>query len=92
MPHPPPRNVLGPTLEEIRVSRGWTLEDFTARLREAGMTCTVRQPKQIETQRRGITDYELMYLCAVLGMTQEELDGHLKRAMARLLRAKKKPK
>ena len=79
-------------LKEIRVSRGWTLEDFTARLREAGMTCTVRQIKLIETQQRGIADYELMYLCAVLGMTQEELDGHLKRAMARLLRTRKKPK
>jgi transcriptional regulator with XRE-family HTH domain len=92
MQQPPPRNALGPTLEEIRVSRGWTLEDFTARLQEAGMTCTVRQLEQIETQRRGITDYELMYLCTVLGMTQEELDGHLKRAMTRLLRTKKKPK
>ena len=89
MPHPPPRNVLGPTLGEIRVSRGWTLEDFTAKLREAGMTCTVRQLKQIEAQQRSIRDFELMYFCAVLGVTQDELDERLRRAMAQYLPPKK---
>jgi transcriptional regulator with XRE-family HTH domain len=89
MPQSAPKNVLGPALKELRISRGWTLEDVTARLREAGMTCTAPQLKQIEAQKRSIRDFELMYFCAVLGVTQDELDERLRRAMARYLTLKK---
>jgi transcriptional regulator with XRE-family HTH domain len=89
MPQSAPKNVLGPALKELRISRGWTLEDVTARLREAGMTCTALQLKQIEAQKRSIRDFELMYFCAVLGVTQDELDERLRRAMARYLSIKK---
>jgi len=78
-----PKNALGPALKEIRVSRGWTLQDASARLREAGMNCTGKQLEQIEAQRKSIRDFELMYLCAVLGVTQDELGERLKQAMAR---------
>ena len=85
-----PKNALGPALKEIRVSRGWTLQDASARLREAGMNCTARQLGQIEMQRRSIRDFELVYFCAVLGVTQDELGERLKQAMAlRARRAKK---
>lgn len=89
MPQSAPKNVLGPALKELRISRGWTLEDVTARLREAGLTCTAPQLKQIEAQKRSIRDFELMYFCAVLGVTQDELDERLRRAMARYLSIKK---
>ena len=89
MPQSAPKNVLGPALKELRISRGWTLEDVTARLREAGMTCTAPQLKQIEAQKRSIRDFELMYFCAVLGVTQDELDERLRRAMAQYLPPKK---
>ena len=85
-----PKNALGPALKEIRVSRGWTLEDASSRLREAGMNCTPKQLEQIEAQRRIIRDFELMYFCAVLGVTQDELGERLKQAMVqRPSRAKK---
>jgi transcriptional regulator with XRE-family HTH domain len=76
-----PKNALGPALKDIRLSHGWTLEDASARLYEAGMTCTVKQLEQIEAQQRSIRDFELMYFCAVLGVTQDELGEHLKQAM-----------
>ena len=55
-----PKNALGPALKEIRVSRGWTLEDASAKLRGAGMSCTAKQLEEIEAQRRSIRDFELM--------------------------------
>ena len=85
-----PKNALGPALKEIRVSRGWTLQDASARLREAGMNCTARQLGQIEMQRRSIRDFELVYFCAVLGVTQDELGERLKQAMRQRARRAKK--
>ena len=85
-----PKNALGPALKEIRVSRGWTLEDVTARLQEAGMTFTVQQLQRTEARRRTIRDFELLYFCAVLGVTQDELGERLKQAMARHPNIKKK--
>jgi transcriptional regulator with XRE-family HTH domain len=85
-----PKNALGPALKEIRASRGWTLEDASARLREAGMNCTAKQLEQIEAQERSIRDFELMYFCAALEVTQDELGERLKQAMARRPRAPKK--
>lgn len=85
-----PKNALGPELKEIRVSRGWTLEDASARLREAGMNCTAKQLEQIEAQRKSIRDFELMYFCAVLGVTQDELGERLKQAMVQRPTVKKK--
>lgn len=85
-----PKNALGPALKEIRLAREWTLEDASARLREAGMSCTAKQLEQIEAQRRSIRDFDLMYFCAVLGLTQDELGERLKQAMVqRPKRAKK---
>lgn len=85
-----PKNALGPALKEIRVSRGWRLEDASARLREAGMNCTAKQLEQIEAQRKSIRDFELMYFCAVLGVTQDELGERLKQAMVQRPTVKKK--
>jgi transcriptional regulator with XRE-family HTH domain len=85
-----PKNALGPALKEIRVSRGWTLEGVTARLRDAGMTCTTQQLEQIEAQQRSIRDFELMYFCAALEVTQDALGERLKQAMARRPRAQEK--
>ena len=85
-----PKNALGPALKGIRVSRGWTLQDASARLREAGMTCTAKQLEQIEAQRRSIRDFDLLYFCAVLGVNQDELGERLKQVMAQRARRAKK--
>ena len=85
-----PKNALGPALKEIRVSRGWTLQDASARLRKAGMNCTAKHLGQIEGQRRSIRDFELLYFCAVLGVTQDELGERLKQAMAQRARGERK--
>lgn len=56
----------------------------------AGMSCTARQVARIEAQQRIIADFELLYLCAALEVTQDELGERLKQAMARRPRGKKK--
>ena len=89
MPQSAPKNALGPTLKEIRLARGWTLKDVSSRLGMAGMSCTARQVARIEAQQRIIADFELLYLCAALEVTQDELGERLKQAMARRPRAKK---
>ena len=85
-----PKNALGPALKEIRESREWTLQDASTRLRKAGMNCTAKQLGQIEAQGRCIRDFELLYFCAVLGVTQEELGECLRQTMAPRKRGKKK--
>lgn len=75
------KNALGPALKEIRLSRGWTLKDLSARLGIAGMTCSTRQLARIEARQRAIADFEILYFCAALGVTQEDLGKRLKQAM-----------
>ena len=45
------------------------------------MNCTAKQLGQIEAQRRSIRDFELLYFCAVFGVTQDELGELLKQTM-----------
>ena len=71
------------------MSRGWTLQAASARLRQAGMNCTAKHLEQIEAQRRSIRDFELLYFCAVLGVTQDELGERLKQAMPQRARGAK---
>jgi hypothetical protein len=78
-----PKNALGPALKQIRVSQGWTLADATARLRSVGMGCTVRQLQRIETQQKGIRDFEILYFCSALEVTQDHLAELLNQAMSR---------
>jgi transcriptional regulator with XRE-family HTH domain len=80
--HSTPENVLGPALKEIRLSRGWTLQNASARLRKAGMSCTTRQLERIEAQQREIRDFEILCFCAVLGVTHDDIGERLKEAMA----------
>ena len=57
------------------------MQDASARVRKAGMNCTAKQLGQIEAQRRSIRDFELLYFCAVFGVTQDELGELLKQTM-----------
>ena len=68
-----PRNVLGPALRQIRLSREWTLQQVAERLRSDGLICSVKRLGRIEAQLVAIKDFEVLYFCAALGVTQEEL-------------------
>jgi hypothetical protein len=87
---PAPKNLLGPALKELRLSLGWTLGDASARLRQAGMSCTAQKLDRIERQQRCLHDFEILYFCELLGVTQDELGERLKQAMVRRPRRRRK--
>ena len=70
---PSPKNVLGPALMEVRLSREWTLKEVADRLRSEGLSCSVSRLDRIESQQVAIKDFEVLYFCAALGVAQEEL-------------------
>ena len=82
------KNALGPALQAIRVSRGWSLSEVAGKLQSEGWQCSEDQLAQIEAQQAPILDYETLYFCRVLGMTRDELFHHLKDAMSRRPRQK----
>ena len=68
-----PRNVLGPALKEIRLSRKWTLKQMADRLRSEGLIYSEKRLERIESQQVAIRDFEVFCFCALFGVTQEEL-------------------
>jgi len=77
------KNALGPALQAIRIARGWSLSEVASKLQSEGWQCSEELLVQIEAQQAPILDYETLYFCKVLGMTQDELFHHLKELMAR---------
>ena len=82
----PLQNALGPALQAIRVSRGWSLKEVAGKLQSEGWQCSEEQLAKIEAQQAPILDYETLYFCRVLGMTRDELFHYLKDVMSRLPR------
>ena len=74
-----PKNALGPIIKEIRVSRGWTLEQVAARLRKEGWPCSAARLTRIERQESAIKDFEIFYFCAALEISQDDLWQRLKK-------------
>jgi transcriptional regulator with XRE-family HTH domain len=70
---PAPQNVLGPALRNARAARGWTLKRMAEALRSEGFVCSTARLGKIEAQEAAIKDFEVLYFCAALDMTQEEL-------------------
>jgi len=82
------KNALGPALQAIRISRGWSLSEVAGKLQSEGWQCSEEQLAQIEAQQAPVLDYETLYFCRVLGMTRDELFHHLKDVMSRRPRQK----
>ena len=90
MQHSSHKNALGPTLKEIRLLRGWTLKDVSGRLDLVGMTCSIRQLTRIEAQQRAIKDFEILYFCSALEVTQKDLGERLNQVMVQRFSMKKR--
>lgn len=82
-PETAPKNALGPAIKEIRVSRGWTLEQAAARLLSEGWTCSAARLNQIERQKVIIKDFEIFYLCAALEANPDDFWQRLKQSKTR---------
>lgn len=69
------KNLCGDRVKEARARRKITQEDLAARLQIEGVTTERDSVSRIEIGTRFVTDYELVVLSRVLGVSMEWLTG-----------------
>lgn len=69
------KNLCGDRVKEARAHRKITQEDLAARLQIEGVTMERDSVSRIEIGTRFVTDYELVVLSRVLGVSMEWLTG-----------------
>lgn len=69
------KNLCGDRVKEARARRKITQEDLAARLQIEGVTMERDSVSRIEIGTRFVTDYELVVLSRVLGVSMEWLTG-----------------
>lgn len=69
------KNLCGDRVKEARARRKITQEDLAARLQIEGVTMERDSVSRIEIGTRFVTDYELVALSRVLGVSMEWLTG-----------------
>lgn len=69
------QNAVGPRLRQLRSSRSWTQEQVVARIQQTGWGLTRGAYAQIESQRRGLSDCELIVLARVFDTSLDDLLG-----------------
>ncbi len=69
------KNLCGDRVKEARARRKITQEDLAARLQIEGVTMERDSVSRIEIGTRFVTDYELVVLSRVLGVSMEWLAG-----------------
>lgn len=72
-------NICGPSIKEIRERNGWGQVELAAALYvDHGIEIEQSDVSEIERQARGVKDFELKALAAVLGVSADWLlGGHL---------------
>jgi len=76
-----PRNIVGPILREIRMSKGLTQAELAARLNVSGWDLSRDTLAKIESRARWVADFEIAQLAKVIGLDGPEL---LHRAIVRM--------
>ena len=69
------KNVSGDRIREARLKRRLTQEDLAAKLQIEGMIMERDSVSRMEIGTRFVTDYELMVLSKVLGVSMQWLVG-----------------
>lgn len=69
------KNLCGDRVKEARARRKITQEDLAARLQIEGVTMERDSVSRIEIGTRFVTDYELVVLSRVLGVSMEWMTG-----------------
>lgn len=69
------KNLCGDRVKEARARRKITQEDLAAQLQIEGVTMERDSVSRIEIGTRFVTDYELVVLSRVLGVSMEWLTG-----------------
>ncbi len=67
------KNVISSALKNLRTSRGMSQGQLAAKLQTYGISIDQQMVSKIEHNARMVTDYELVYLSAALGVTPAEL-------------------
>ena len=69
------RNIVGAKIEQKRKSMGMKQKDLLTQLQIKGIDLNASGLSKLEGQLRYVTDFELMAISEVLGMSYEELLG-----------------
>ena len=69
----PCRNIIGPACVKLREQQGYTQEQLSARCTVAGLILTRGSYSKIESQKRQVTDYEILQLAKIFRVEITEL-------------------
>ena len=64
----PPRNLVGPTVRQLREKKGLTQGDLAAKLNLLGWDLSRETLAKIEAQIRWVADFEIIFLANALGL------------------------
>lgn len=67
------KNIIHDRLRRWREARGLSQGELAARMQVLGVNLDQQMVSRIERNERIVTDYELICLCRVLGVTGDEL-------------------
>ena len=67
------RNVIGPQVRKLRDRHGWSQEQFAAKLQLAGLDISRSSVAKIESGRRAVFDYQILYFRRVLRAESDDL-------------------
>lgn len=67
------KNIIHENLKLYRIKRGLTQNQLAAKLQTFNINIDQQMISKIEHNNRIVTDYELLIICRILGVTAEEL-------------------
>lgn len=67
------KNLIGPKVRELRIGRGWSQAQLTAKLGERGWHCSVEDISNIEQGVKPVSDVQFLVLAIVLEVDPVEL-------------------
>lgn len=70
-------NISGHNIKQLRMQRGWTVEQAARQLTALGWECTAQQVFQMEEGVRPISDIDLLFYCKLYQVPVQMLLGNL---------------
>ena len=67
------KNIIHQNLKVYRIKKGLTQSQLAAKLQTLNINIDQQMISKIEKNNRIVTDYELLSICRILGVTAEEL-------------------
>ncbi|MEF9865217.1 MAG: helix-turn-helix transcriptional regulator [Oscillospiraceae bacterium] len=67
------KNIIGERVRDLRKSRNWTQKDLAAKLEVTGLKTSEVTILRIEKDERLVTDFEVVKLAEIFGISTDEL-------------------